>query len=393
VRTFGAGRGFRLGRVARVEVDVDWSLLIIFALIALNLGAGVFPRWHPDWNPAVCWLVGMAAALLFFASVLAHELCHAIVGNAYGVPIRRITLFMFGGLAHMEGQPRSPKGELLMAAAGPLTSIMIGFVATTIGMWLVPADLPADAESAAAFIRHMGPAATLLLWVGPINLVLALFNLVPGFPLDGGRVLRAILWWMTGDRSRATRWAAAVGQMFAWTLIGFGVMTIAGMPMAPFGAGLLQGLWLVLIGWFLLSAATASYRHQILRDALRGLPVSELMRSRFVTITPAMTVRALARTAMSEADQRTFPVVSHGRLVGVVWLDDLSRIPYDAWHQVRVADVMAATVDIEVAAPDDEVADVVDKLGEHDAIPVVDDDQVLGLLRRREIETWVELRG
>lgn len=390
--TFGAGRGFRLGRIAGVQVQVDWSLLLIFGLIMINLGAGVFPRWHPGWSPVTSWLVALAAAVLFFASILAHELSHAIVGNARGARVRHITLFMFGGVAHLEGEPPSPKSELLMTAAGPITSLAIGFTATMLGLLLAAPSLE-TAAGAEQLVQNVGPVATLLLWLGPINILLALFNLVPGFPLDGGRLLRALLWWIGGDRGRATRWAASVGQLFAWALITAGVLMIAGVSVPIFGVGLLPGLWLVLIGWFLLSAATASYKEQRLSEALRDVPVSEIMRSRFAAVSPVMSVRELVRDVATETDQRTFPVVVDNRLVGLVRLEDVRQVPYDAWHEVRIGDLMSAREGLPVVAPGDDVAEVLGTLGERDAIPVVDHERVVGLLRRQEIQTWLELRS
>jgi Zn-dependent protease len=387
----GTSRGIRLGRIAGVEVHVDWSLLLIFALIAVNLGAGVFPRWHPGWSPILWWGVALSAAVLFFGSILAHELSHAIVGNARGARVRHITLFMFGGMAHLEGEPPSPRSELLMTAAGPLTSLVIGFSATLVGLLLASPD--AAVSDADELVQGIGPVATLLLWLGPINILLALFNLVPGFPLDGGRLLRALLWWLLDDRGRATRWAANVGRLFAWVLITSGALMIAGIPVPIFGVGLLPGLWLVLIGWFLLSAATASYQQERIGEALRDIPVSEVMRSRFAAIDPGMSVRELVHDVATETDQRTFPVVVGDRLQGIVRLEDVRSVPYEAWHEVPVASLMTRDGSTPVVGPDDQVADALTTMGDRDAIPVVQNDHVVGLLRRHEIQTWLELRA
>ena len=184
--------GIRLGRIAGIEVTADWSVLIIFALIAFGLATGVFPAWHPDWPAALAWGTALGAATLFLASVLVHELSHALIGLLGGIQVRRITLFMLGGMAHMEHEPPTWRSELAMAAIGPVTSLALGLVF----LWLagfVAGPLDIDPENPREALASLSPLATLLLWLGPVNILLGVFNLVPGFPLDGGRVLRALL--------------------------------------------------------------------------------------------------------------------------------------------------------------------------------------------------------
>ena len=197
--------GIRLGRIAGIEVTADWSVLIIFALIAFGLATGVFPAWHPDWPAALAWGTALGAATLFLASVLVHELSHALIGLLGGIQVRRITLFMLGGMAHMEHEPPTWRSELAMAAIGPVTSLALGLVF----LWLagfVAGPLDIDPENPREALASLSPLATLLLWLGPVNILLGVFNLVPGFPLDGGRVLRALLWGATGSLRKATRW-------------------------------------------------------------------------------------------------------------------------------------------------------------------------------------------
>jgi Zn-dependent protease len=245
--------GFALGRLFGIEVRVDWSLSFIFALIALDLGAGVFPRWHPDWSVALCWGVALTAALLFFASVLAHELSHALVARARGIAVPRITLFLFGGVAELAEEPRTPGSEFLIAIVGPLTSLAIGagaLVATGLLAGPLLPDMSSALESS-SLLEQLGPLPTLLLWLGPVNVTLGLFNLIPGFPLDGGRVLRSALWKITGDAAKATRWAARSGQLVA-------VFMMVGGGMIALGGNAMQGVWLALLGWFLYRAASSS---------------------------------------------------------------------------------------------------------------------------------------
>jgi Zn-dependent protease len=247
-------RGIRLGSLFGITVQVDWSLLIVFFLIASSLAGGVFPQWHPDWSGLQAWTTAIAAAALFFASVYAHEMSHALVGRVYGIPVHRITLFVFGGVAELEREPDDWRGELWMAIAGPIASILIGIACLGI------ASLFTSTSVFALDAANLGTASTLLLWLGQVNLVLALFNLVPGFPLDGGRVLRAAVWGATGDLAKATRVAARAGQGFAGLLIGSGFAMMLGLSVPVLGEGYVSGLWTAFIGWFLYNAALQSYR-------------------------------------------------------------------------------------------------------------------------------------
>ena len=193
------GGGFRVGRISGIEVRVHWSLLFIFWLIVVNLGAGLFPARHPDWSAGMSWLMAGLAAVLFFLSILAHELSHALVGRATGIPVDGITLFIFGGVARMRGEPPSPRSELLMTIVGPLTSLGIGVIASIWGA-LLASPVVMDVGDPLKALQDVSPLATVMLWLGPINIMIGLFNLVPGFPLDGGRVLRAVLWaWTQGS--------------------------------------------------------------------------------------------------------------------------------------------------------------------------------------------------
>jgi Zn-dependent protease len=288
-------RGVRLGRISGIQIVADWSVIVIFLLVLVSLALGVFPQWHPGWSTALVWGVAFGASVLFFVSILLHELSHALVGRAQGIPVRRITLFIFGGMAHAEKEPPSPKAEFLMAAAGPVTSLVIGFGATFAGVWLAgPAFAAADDPLLA--MQQLGPFATLLLWLGPINILLGIFNLVPGFPLDGGRVLRAILWGITKDLEKATRWASYGGQTVAWLLIALGITSLL-------GGGFVQGLWFMLIGWFLLNAAKASYQQTVISESLRGTQVAEVMRRQVTTIPPSISVSALVSDYLMTTDQ------------------------------------------------------------------------------------------
>lgn len=382
---------FRLGKLFGVRIEVDWSLFIIVSLITVSLASGTFPTWHPDWSSGLRWGVALVAAMLFFGSVLLHELSHALVGRAFGMSVTNITLFIFGGVANIEREPETPRAEFLMAIVGPLVSIGLGFLFLFIGAWLAggPADDPAEV------LRNLGPAATLLFWLGPINLFVGIFNLLPGFPLDGGRVLRALLWRVTGDLERATLWAARAGQLIGLVLVFSGIAMAFGAYLPFFGTGLVTGLWLGFIGWFLASAAGASYRQLIVGNLLEGIPVHRLMRSDVDVVAPALPLIRFVDEHLMRSDQRAFPVVESGQLVGLVCFEDVRKLPRTAWQDAQVHEVMTPAAALSVVTPEAEINDALLALGRRDVeqLPVVSEGRLVGVLRRRDILRWLELQA
>ncbi len=385
--------GLRLGRVFGIEIYVDWSLAIIFTLVAVGLAAGALPRWHPDWGGALRWLVAIGAALAFFASILVHELSHAVVGRAFGVRVPRITLFIFGGMAHLQGEPTTPKAELFMAAVGPLTSLVIGIGASFIGVQLaiLAGGTPDDPEQ---LVRMAGPVATVLLWLGPLNFMLALFNLVPGFPLDGGRLLRAVLWSATGDLDKATRWASGAGRAVGWALMTIGVLMAFGFWIPVFGTGLGSGIWVALIGWFLHHAARASYLALRVRTRLSHVPVREVMRSNLDTVRPDMTVAELVRDHVMRSDQSSFPVLEGEDLIGVISTREIQLVPSEQWSWVSVRQVMMPASEVPKVDADANADKALECLAERDMeqLPVVDHGHLSGFIRRQDILKWLSLQ-
>lgn len=387
--------GFRVGKLFGVAVYLDWSLLIIFALIAVNLGAGVFPVWHPEWGLLLDWVVAVGAAALFLVSVLLHELSHALVARRQGISVPRITLFVFGGMAHMEGEPPSPKAEFLVAAVGPLVSIAIGVLATVAANVIAAFTLEGAFDEPQQVLRALGPTASLLIWLGPINILLGVFNLVPGFPLDGGRVFRAIVWGITKDLMRATRWAALSGQGFGWALMAAGVLMALGFQIPPFGRGPIQGLWLLLIGWFLSKAAAAGYQQLRLKHSLSGVSVRDIMRPNVLTALVDMSVAELVQEHVMRSEQRIYPVLQDGRLIGLVRFRDIRDVSHADRAQTSVQEIMVPLDDIELLHPDDAAMTAVQGLSrsEIDALPVVADGIFQGLVRQREIVKWMALHS
>ena len=244
--------GSRITRVFGITIRVDWNWLIILALVTWNLSR-VFGQVRPDRSTVLTWALSLAAALLFFLSVLTHELAHSLVARSRGIPVEDITLFIFGGASDIEEQPDTPGGEFLMAVLGPVTSVVIGVILPFLA-WVAgnPGAVLGDPEGTLAQLK---PLTTLLVWLGSINVVLGVFNMIPGFPLDGGRVLRSIVWALTGSLETATRFASIVGLVIGWAMIAGGLLIILGVSIPVFGSGFVSGLWLSLIGWFLHSAA------------------------------------------------------------------------------------------------------------------------------------------
>lgn len=390
----GLRSGFRLCRLAGIEIQVDWSLLIAFWLIASSLAFGVFPGWHPEWTRAQAVGTALVSALVFFASVLAHELAHAIAGRKFGIDIGRITLFIFGGVAELAGEPRNWRAELAMAFAGPLASIVLGTVFLLLAMASAQ-PLPASTAEIQPWLSGLRSLPTLLLWLGQVNMVLALFNLVPGFPLDGGRVLRAALWGLTGNLRRATRWASRGGQAFAWLLIILGIAMILGADAPLLGSGPVGGLWLTLIGWFLHNAALMGYRQLLLQESLAAVPVRRLMRTEFLTVPPEMTVAELVDQQLLPSGQRAFPVLASGRLAGIVSLRDARGIGRGAWPATSVARIMTPVGRLVAASPGQSAFDALVAMGRGgiNQLPVLEDGTLRGLLRREDLLDWLALYG
>jgi Zn-dependent protease/CBS domain-containing protein len=387
-------RGIRIARIFGVDIELDPSLFLIIGLIALSLASGPLPHWHPEWGQAFTWAMAILAALLFLSSLLLHELSHAVVAKAHGIRVRRITLFLFGGAAQIEDSPSSPRVEFLMAVVGPLTSLVLGIASFAIAFGLEPELLDIDRRDPAQVMAAVGPVATLLLWLGPINFALALFNLVPGFPLDGGRIFRSLLWWITGDLRRATRWASAGGRAFAWLLMAAGVVLLLGGRVPVFGGGLFQGIWLILIGWFLYGAAVRSYEQLLLEQSLAGVHVADVMTTRVTTIHPELTVHELVRDFITQSDQRSFPVLSDGQLVGLVTFDAVREVPSAAWTATRVAEIMLDPSEMHSVSPAADITAVLRQFSNDDAdeLPVVTDGGLVGWIRRKDIMTWLTLR-
>jgi Zn-dependent protease/predicted transcriptional regulator len=375
----------QVGRILGVQVQVHWSLAFIFTLVLLNLGLSVFPSWHPEWGPLVTWVTASGAGVLFLASILCHEMSHSLVAEKLGIRVARITLFLFGGVSEMRDEPESPRTEFLVAVVGPLTSMAIGVAAAVAGTWGAEIRPFNEFSELGEAVRTMNPPRTLLLWLGPINLLLGAFNLVPGFPLDGGRVLRSALWWATGDIIRATRWAAGVGQLFGWILVFAGFMDL-------FGGSAAEGLWLVLIGWFLINAAGASYQHLFLGQTLGHVRVADIMRE-VTTLDPEIAVQTLVDDYLMRDDRLSYPVVLEGQLLGLVGLQHVQKVEREKWPWTRVGTIMTPRERLSTLDGTMTAARAAQTMAEHGVaeLPVLEDGRLLGVVRQQDILRWIAL--
>ena len=379
-------KGFRIFRLFGIDIVVNWSWLIIFLLLTWSLATGVFPLWHPYWSQAVYWSTAIAAVLLFFGCLLLHELAHSLVAKKQHIPVHRIVLFLFGGVSNIEREPSSPGTEFMMAVVGPLTSFVLGVVFSTLGIMRAGGYRQAS-------LSGLGPYSALLLWLGPINVLIAFFNLIPAFPLDGGRVLRSILWATTRSLRKATLWAAGVGQVIGWLFIFYGAALLFRLRLPLIQGGFISGLWFALIGWFLYDAASKSSELARIDGMLKDVPVSQIMRASAHTVAPDALVSSLIHDWISGTDDRTLMVMDGDRPMGIVSPKNLGKLPREQWESSTVSAVMTPADRLVLANPQESAADALKDLIGQDLrqIPVLQDGHLVGMLRLSDMMEWVRL--
>jgi Zn-dependent protease/predicted transcriptional regulator len=359
----------KLGTVFGVELGLHYSWVVIALLITFSLAAQ-FHAVDRNWSEAEVWGTAIVTGVLFFAFLLAHELSHAMVARARGIPVHKITLFLLGGVAQIEKEASDPNTEFWMAIVGPVTSAVIGLILLAIAHfsgWVTTATPDT-------------PGIALLVWLGYINLALAVFNMIPGFPLDGGRVLRAILWWIMHDAGRATRAAARIGQIIAVLFIAFGIFRFFS------GAGL-GGLWLAFIGWFLLQASGASYVQVRAGNLLEGLRVKDLMSSDFDSISPNVSLQDFVHHGLMRTGRRCFLVTQNGVLLGLVTANEIRSLNPQDWPLRTVASVMRPASQLHLAAPEMSAGDALETMVRENVhqLPVMADGHLQGVIDRRHI--------
>ncbi len=367
------GNSVRIGRVFGIDIKLDYSWFLVLVLITWSLAGQYFPNMYPGWPTTAYWVLGIATAVLFFASVLAHELAHSIVSQESGVPVRDITLFIFGGAAQISGELKTARNEFWMAVVGPLTSLL---VATLFGL------LSLVGRSVSSYLQALS------LWLAGINVSLGLFNLIPGFPLDGGRVFRAVVWAVTGNLRRATQIATTLGRLVAYGFILFGAFQI-------FGGSFFEGLWLVFIGWFLENAATVSYRKMALDEMLAGHTVREIMTAACQSVPRHLTLDAFVDTVLLHTGRRCFAVQEGGELQGLVTIHRVRQVPRDRWKTTRVEDVMVPRSELKTVAPSDELSAVLTRMAAEDVnqFMVVDNGELMGLVARDSLLRFIRTQA
>lgn len=385
--------GFRVGEIFGISINIDWSWIFIFLLVTWNLSFAVFPTLHPDWSFSLSLIIGVLASILFFASVLTHEIAHSLVARTQGLNVSQITLFLFGGVSNIEKEPPSPRAEFLIAIVGPLTSIALGALFLSLAGFNF--SFGGGVSDPAAVLRNLGPLTTLLAWLGPINILLGFFNLIPGFPLDGGRVLRSIVWSISGNLRQSTYIAALAGQGIAWLFILGGVSMVFGLELPVLGSGLLGGIWLILIGFFLNSLAAGSYQQVVVKSSLEGVPVKKIMRKDVPVVDQNLSVSDLVYKNIIRGSERAFMVTKDSQILGIVTLEDTKKVPGERWEEVKVEQIMTPKGELEVITLEEDLSEAMEKLTKRDIgqIPIVKDDQLVGIISRRDIILWLQLQS
>jgi Zn-dependent protease/CBS domain-containing protein len=357
-----------LGRIFGIPIGVDYSWLLIFALFTWMLAGSYYPAEFPHWSLLLYWGMGAVTTILLFASVLLHELGHSVVALRYKVPVRSITLFIFGGVAQIGAEPPSPRAELFIAIAGPLVSLGLA-----VGFSVVQ---PA--------VAAMQPLWGLAKYLAYINLAVVLFNLIPGYPLDGGRVFRAMVWAITHNMRRATLIAAHVGRFFAFLFIFAGVWQM-------FTGNLGNGLWIAFIGWFLDNAAAAQVQQAMVQGLVAGHTVSQAMSRRCAVVPADLTLQALVDEHILGAGQRCVLVNRGSSTVGLMTLHRIKDVPRPAWTAMTAAQVMLPLAEFKRVSPDTELwtaLQLMDRDGVNQ-LPVMTDSQVVGMLSREDVITFL----
>lgn len=362
----------KLGKVFGIEIGLHYSWFLIGILIVTSLYAE-FHRSNPSWGDGLILAMSIATGLLFFASLLVHELAHSVFARSHGIPVKEITLFALGGVSQLEKEPATATIEFWMAFAGPLTSAAIGLVCLFIRLAIGGSDAPLTA---------------MLSWLGYINFALAGFNMIPGYPLDGGRMLRAILWWKIGEMDRATRVASKVGQVVGVLFIVLGIAQFFG------GAGL-GGLWISFIGWFLLTAAGESYVRVGLAHAFEGVTAADVMTNDCPALDGNLNVEHFVNDELLRTGRRCFVITQNGTIAGLLTPHEVKEIDRARWPYTTLSDVMRPLEDLHTVPPETPLKNALEIMGKEDLnqLPVVTNGRLAGILSRAHIVDYLRTRS
>lgn len=366
---------FRIGKIMGIDIEVNASWFIIFALVTYTLADGYFPSYYPAFDATTRWVSSSVIALLFFASVLLHELSHSVVSIKLGMPVKKITLFIFGGIAQIEQEPDDPIKELKMAIAGPGMSLFLS------GLFFVLSKLLGVMNSAQ-------PAVVSLEYLSNINLTLAIFNLVPAFPLDGGRVLRAIIWRFSRNLQRATRITSAMGSIFGYLLIALGILLVLNNY-------IVNGVWLVFIGWFINQMSKESYQSMMLSDIFDKIKVREFMTDKVVTVERSISVQQLIEEYFYKYKFAMFPVTQDGRITGIVSTASVKMLEPAARAQTSVVSIATPLSDKLVVSPEEPVSKAMAKLSSNGVgrVLVMEQDNLLGIVSNSDVLNYLWIKN
>jgi Zn-dependent protease/predicted transcriptional regulator len=371
----------KLGRVFGIEIGLHYTWFLIVLLIVMSV-VGEFSDAHKNWSQGLIWSLSILTALLFFVSLLLHELAHALVAKSRGLPVRSITLFALGGVSQIEKDPADARTEFWMAIVGPITSLVIGGVSLAIAHW----------SGWIAGTSGATPLVAMLVWLGYINLGLGIFNMIPGYPLDGGRVLRAIIWWQTGSADRSTRIAARIGE-------GVGIVFISLGVVMAFGGAVFNGLWIAFIGWFLAQAAGDSYRAAGLVPFLTSLHVADLMSSDCATVDAHTDVQHFVDEEMLRSGKRCFLVQDNGAFVGLITPHEIKHLDRNKWSSTMLSSIMVPASRMRTVTPETSLKDALEQMGTNDLnqLPVVANGHLRGTVSRSQVlqlfQTRAELKA
>ncbi|MEY6432201.1 site-2 protease family protein [Thioalkalicoccus limnaeus] len=369
------GETYSLFRVLGFEIRANVTWLFLALLVTWSLAEGLFPYAYPELAPATYWLMALTGMLGLFFSLLFHELSHSVVARRYGLPVRGITLFLFGGVAEIQAEPKEPRVEFWMAIAGPIASLFLAAVFYLLAVSLNALGLPEPLAGVAGYLAF-------------INLLLAVFNMVPAFPLDGGRVLRAVLWKLKGDLRWATRWASRMGQAFGLLLVALGLLSFV-------AGNFIGGMWWLLIGLFLHAAAGAGYRQLMIQQALTGRRVRRFMTTDPVAVPAETSIRDFVEHYVYHHAFDLFPVERNGRLVGQAGLREAKQIPREEWDGTRIGDICRDVGDDARVAADEDANEALERMRRHKAsrLIVTEGERIVGILALKDLLHFLQVRS
>ncbi|NTW72571.1 MAG: CBS domain-containing protein [Eubacteriaceae bacterium] len=366
---------FVVGKIKGISIEVNYSWFAIFGLVSFMLATNYFPQFYPDWNSTLRWMIGGITALMFFASVLLHELAHSLVSIRLGIQVKKITLFIFGGVAQIEKEPDEPLQELKIAIAGPATSVFIAILTYFIAAVLNSTGAPDYATVPFSYISTT-------------NIILAIFNMIPAFPMDGGRVFRALIWRTTGDLKKATKTASSLGVMFGYFLIMVGVLWVL-------NGDFLNGIWFFFIGWYITQSSQSSYQQLVISDVFNKIRVKEFMTDDVITIDYDLSLLEVVENYFYKYKFASFPVMKNGEVAGIINTDSVRKAHRELWSETTAGSVTIPLDDTLVISPSDTVSVAMEKIFRHSVgrVLVMDGTKLLGIVSRTDILNYIRIHG